>query len=104
MPPPMMATQANIFSHRFTPRRGAGRIMNLCGPQKADMAPPRAAAIMVGPRDGGFGFDQSRKYTSVDNLDEVCVQCQAGQHAKCLAKDGKREQCECEQCIVFGGA
>ena len=62
------------------------------------------AAAMVGPRDGGFGFDQSRKYTSVDNLDEVCVQCQAGQHAKCLARDGKTDSCECEQCIVFGGA
>jgi len=22
---------------------------------------------MVGPQDGGFGFDQSKKYTSVDN-------------------------------------
>ena len=35
---------------------------------------------MVGPQDGGFGFDQSKKYTSVDNLDKICVQCQAGQH------------------------
>ena len=34
---------------------------------------------MVGPQDGGFGFDQSKKYTTVDNLDEICVQCQAGQ-------------------------
>ena len=25
---------------------------------------------MVGPQDGGFGFDQSKKYTSVDNLEE----------------------------------
>ena len=41
---------------------------------------------MVGPQDGGFGFDQSKKYTSVDNLEKVCVQCQAGQHKKCLAK------------------
>ncbi len=24
---------------------------------------------MVGPQDGGFGFDQSKKYTSVDNLE-----------------------------------
>jgi len=30
---------------------------------------------MVGPKDGGFGFDQSKKYTEVENLDEVCVQC-----------------------------
>ena len=41
---------------------------------------------MVGPQDGGFGFDQSKKYTSVDNLDKICVQCQAGQHKKCLFK------------------
>ncbi len=41
---------------------------------------------MVGPQDGGFGFDQSKKYTTVDNIDEVCVQCQAGQHKKCLKK------------------
>jgi hypothetical protein len=41
---------------------------------------------MVGPQDGGFGFDQSKKYTEVDNIEEVCVQCQAGQHKKCLKK------------------
>ncbi|HSA98155.1 MAG TPA: hypothetical protein VLF17_03670 [Candidatus Nitrosotenuis sp.] len=57
---------------------------------------------MVGPRDGGFGFDQSKKYTSVDNIDQVCVQCQAGQHAKCLAKSKEIPSCECEHCIVFG--
>jgi len=28
---------------------------------------------MVGPQDGGFGFDQSKKYSSVDNLEKVCV-------------------------------
>ena len=28
---------------------------------------------MVGPQDGGFGFDQSKKYTSVDNIEKVCV-------------------------------
>ena len=39
---------------------------------------------MVGPQDGGFGFDQSKKYTSVENIEEICVQCQAGQHKKCL--------------------
>lgn len=112
MPPPIMATHANIFSQRFTPPRAGGRIMNLVrgsrpavagGPRKADMG-AQGAAAMVGPRDGGFGFDQSRKYTSVDNLDEVCVQCQAGQHARCLAREGKMDSCECEQCIVFGGA
>ncbi len=57
---------------------------------------------MVGPSDGGFGFDQSKKYTSVDNLDEVCVQCQAGQHAKCLEKAGQRPSCDCEQCLIHG--
>ena len=67
------------------------------------MQAPRAAG-MVGPRDGGFGFDQSRKYSSVDNIDEVCVQCQAGQHAACLARSGKRGSCECERCVVFGGS
>ncbi len=28
---------------------------------------------MVGPQDGGFGFDQSKKYSSVENLDKICV-------------------------------
>ena len=42
---------------------------------------------MVGPQDGGFGFDQSKKYTSVDNLEKVCVQCQAGQHKKMSSQD-----------------
>ena len=50
---------------------------------------------MVGPQDGGFGFDQSKKYSSVNNIDEVCVQCQAGQHKKCLKKAGQQEVCEC---------
>lgn len=57
---------------------------------------------MVGPQDGGFGFDQSKKYSSVENIDEICVQCQAGQHKKCLVKTGVHEQCECEYCIVYG--
>ncbi len=57
---------------------------------------------MVGPQDGGFGFDQSRRYSSVDNIEEVCVQCQAGQHRKCLAKSGEQSQCECEPCIIYG--
>ena len=57
---------------------------------------------MVGPQDGGFGFDQSKKYSSVDNLEKVCVQCQAGQHKKCLAKSKEQPTCDCEHCIVFG--
>jgi len=56
---------------------------------------------MVGPRDGGFGFDQSKKYSKVDNLDEICVQCQAGQHKKCFAKSRERQSCECEHCIIY---
>ena len=46
----------------------------------------QTSKIMVGPQDGGFGFDQSKKYTSVENLDEICVECQAGQHRNCLKK------------------
>ena len=57
---------------------------------------------MVGPQDGGFGFDQSKKYTSVENLDKICVQCQAGQHKKCLAKSKQQQSCDCEQCMIFG--
>lgn len=57
---------------------------------------------MVGPRDGGFGFDQSKKYTKIDNIDMICVQCQAGQHKNCLVKAKKASDCECEHCIIFG--
>lgn len=57
---------------------------------------------MVGPRDGGFGFDQSKKYTEVENIDQVCVQCQAGAHDKCIAKLDQSKSCECERCIEFG--
>ena len=57
---------------------------------------------MVGPQDGGFGFDQSKKYSSVENLDQVCVQCLAGQHKNCLAKNKKQSSCECEYCIING--
>ncbi len=57
---------------------------------------------MVGPQDGGFGFDQSKKYTNVDNIEEVCVQCQAGQHKKCLKKSKEQQVCECEQCMIYG--
>ncbi|MEM4378381.1 MAG: hypothetical protein QXX85_05295 [Candidatus Nitrosotenuis sp.] len=57
---------------------------------------------MVGPQDGGFGFDRSKKHSSIDNLDQICVQCQAGQHVKCLAKSKQIPSCECEYCIVFG--
>jgi len=58
--------------------------------------------IMVGPEDGGFGFDQSKKYTEIENVDEICVQCQAGQHKKCLAKSKQQKSCECEYCIING--
>ena len=58
--------------------------------------------IMVGPQDGGFRFDQSKKYTSVDNLEKVCVQCQAGQHKNCLAKTKKQPSCDCEHCLIYG--
>jgi hypothetical protein len=57
---------------------------------------------MVGPQDGGFGFDQSKKYTTVENLEDVCVQCQAGQHKKCLAKSKQQKNCECEHCMIYG--
>ena len=57
---------------------------------------------MVGPQDGGFGFDQSKKYTNVENLESICVQCQAGQHKKCLAKTKEQEKCDCEHCIIYG--
>lgn len=57
---------------------------------------------MVGPKDGGFGFDQSKKYSTVDNIDKVCVQCQAGAHGKCLAKTDPGTECDCERCIEFG--
>jgi hypothetical protein len=57
---------------------------------------------MVGPQDGGFGFDQSKKYTTVDNIEEVCNQCQAGQHKKCLKKSKQQEVCECEHCMIYG--
>ena len=57
---------------------------------------------MVGPQDGGFGFDQSKKYSSVENLGQVCAQCQAGQHKKCLAKNKQQSSCDCEYCIIHG--
>lgn len=57
---------------------------------------------MVGPKDGGFGFDQSKKYSEVENLEKICVQCQAGQHKKCLAKSKQQPSCDCEYCIIYG--
>ena len=57
---------------------------------------------MVGPKDGGFGFDQSKKYSTVDNIEKICVQCQAGQHKKCLAKSKQVSNCDCEYCIIYG--
>lgn len=57
---------------------------------------------MVGPEDGGFGFDQSKKYSTVENLEKICVQCQAGQHKRCLAKTKQQPSCDCEYCIIYG--
>ena len=57
---------------------------------------------MVGPLDGGFGYDQSKKYTKVDNLEKICVQCQAGQHKKCLFKSKEQPSCDCEHCLIYG--
>ena len=57
---------------------------------------------MVVTQDGGFGIDQSKKYTNVENIEEVCVQCQAGQHKKCLKKSKEQEVCECEHCMIYG--
>ncbi len=62
----------------------------------------RVKIDMVGPKDGGFGFDQSKKYSTVENMEQICVQCQAGQHKKCLAKSKQQPSCECEQCMTFG--
>jgi len=38
---------------------------------------------MVGPQDGGFGFDESKKYSSVENLDQICVQGWSTQKMSC---------------------
>ena len=56
--------------------------------------------IMVGPKDGGFGFDGAPKYSDLENKTAICVQCQAGQHSKCLAKNNQQPQCDCELCMV----
>ena len=50
----------------------------------------------------GLDLINQKKYSSVDNLDKICVQCQAGQHKKCLAKSKEVPSCDCEHCIVFG--
>ncbi|MDE1863048.1 MAG: hypothetical protein KGI33_09065 [Thaumarchaeota archaeon] len=55
---------------------------------------------MVGPRDGGFGFDGGKKYSSLDNAGAICVQCQAGQHSKCLARSDNNTSCDCEKCLL----
>lgn len=54
---------------------------------------------MVGPKDGGFGFDGAPKYSEL-NKNGICVQCQAGQHGKCLAKNNPDILCDCELCLV----
>ena len=58
--------------------------------------------IMVVPQDGGVGFYQSKKNTSVDNLEKDCVQCQAGQHKNWLAKSKQQPSCDCEHCLIYG--
>lgn len=55
---------------------------------------------MVGPQDGGFGFDGAPKYSTLDDKIVICVQCQAGQHGKCLAKDNPETLCDCELCLT----
>lgn len=54
---------------------------------------------MVGPQDGGFGFDGAKKYSTLENSSAICVQCQAGQHAKCIAKGDSSKTCDCELCL-----
>lgn len=55
---------------------------------------------MVGPKDGGFGFDGAPKYTEFEGKNSVCVQCQAGQHSKCHAKEDPKVICDCELCMI----
>jgi hypothetical protein len=55
---------------------------------------------MVGPKDGGFGFDGAPKYTKLEGKNAICVQCQAGQHSKCHAKDNPDILCDCELCLI----
>jgi len=55
---------------------------------------------MVGPRDGGFGFDGAPKYSNLEDKNTICVQCQAGQHGNCLAKTNSETLCDCELCLV----
>jgi len=55
---------------------------------------------MVGPKDGGFGFDGAPKYSKLENADKVCVQCLAGNHDKCLEKSKQMDQCDCERCMT----
>ncbi len=54
---------------------------------------------MVGPKDGGFGFNGSSKYSELEGKNAICVQCQAGQHGKCLAKNKPEILCDCELCL-----
>ncbi|HSB57389.1 MAG TPA: hypothetical protein VLD38_06245 [Nitrosopumilaceae archaeon] len=55
---------------------------------------------MVGPKDGGFGFDGAPKYSEFEGKNVICVQCQAGQHDRCLAKNAPDVLCDCELCMV----
>ena len=56
--------------------------------------------MMVGPQDGGFGFDGAKKYSTLENSSAICVQCQAGQHAKCVTKNDPSATCDCERCLL----
>ena len=58
---------------------------------------------MVGPKDGGFGFDGAPKYSELENKNAICVQCQAGQHSKCLTKNDPETICDCELCLISQG-
>ncbi len=55
---------------------------------------------MVGPKDGGFGFDGAPRYSKLEGKDTICVQCQAGQHGNCLGKNNPDTICDCELCLV----
>lgn len=55
---------------------------------------------MVGPQDGGFGFDGAPKYSELKDKNTLCVQCQAGQHGNCFAKHNPDTICDCELCLI----
>ena len=75
MPPPIMATHANIFSHRFTPRRAACGIMNLVrrGPPRRRR---RAAQGRYGRAGGRRHGRPSRRRIRVRPVPQVHVRRQ----------------------------